>query len=182
MGWIDTEIEAVKIFEPRLFHDSRGYFFESFNQQHFEEAVGEEIRFVQDNESCSSKGVLRGLHFQTPPFAQGKLVRVAKGSVVDVAVDLRSSSPTYGKSVAVELSAENKRQLWIPPGFAHGFVALEDDTLFLYKCTAYYSPQHEDTLLYNDAQLNIDWKVADPVLSDKDLIGKAFSTFQTPFR
>ena len=179
MGWIDTEIEGVKIFEPRVFSDNRGYFFESFNQKGFEEAIGEKIEFVQDNESVSKKGVIRGLHFQHPPFSQGKLVRVNKGSVIDVAVDLRKSSPTYGKFVTVELSAENKRQLWIPAGFAHGFSSLEDDTQFLYKCTDYYHPQSEATLLYSDFQ--IDWKVEHPIVSDKDQVGEPFSNFVTPF-
>ena len=181
MGWIDTSIQDVKIFEPRLFHDNRGYFFESFNQQNFEETIGESVDFVQDNESISAKNVLRGLHFQAPPFAQGKLVRVTNGSVIDIAVDIRKSSKTYGQHVAVELSAENKRQLWIPPGFAHGFVALEDNTQFLYKCTAYYSPQHENTLLFNDTDLNINWNTNTPIVSDKDLVGVPFSKLQTPF-
>ncbi len=181
MGWIDTSIQDVKIFEPRLFHDNRGYFFESFNQQGFQEAVGEPIVFVQDNESISSKNVLRGLHFQSPPFAQGKLVRVTSGRVLDVAVDIRKSSKTYGQHVAVELSAENKRQLWIPAGFAHGFLALEDNTQFLYKCTAYYSPQHENTLLYNDHKLQINWNCDTPIVSDKDQIGLTFDELQTPF-
>lgn len=179
MGWINTEIEGVKIFEPRIFSDNRGYFFESFNQKSFQEAIGDKIEFVQDNESVSKKGVIRGLHFQIPPFAQGKLVRVNKGSVIDVAVDLRKSSSTYGKFVAVELSAENKRQLWIPAGFAHGFSSLEDETQFLYKCTNYYSPESEATLLYSDFQ--IDWKVENPIVSDKDRIGESFANFITPF-
>lgn len=179
MGWVNTEIEDVKIFEPRIFSDNRGYFFESFNQKHFEEAVGEKIRFVQDNESVSAKGVIRGLHFQNPPHAQGKLVRVNHGSVLDVAIDLRKSSPSYGKFVAVELSAENKRQLWIPAGFAHGFSSLEDNTCFLYKCTDYYHPESEATLLFSDFQ--IDWKVENPIVSDKDQIGESFSNFETPF-
>lgn len=179
MGWIDTELEGVKIFEPRLFEDSRGHFFESFNEQQFQETVQEEIRFVQDNESISKKGVIRGLHFQCPPYAQGKLVRVGQGSVIDVAVDIREGSPTYGKSISVELSAKNKRQLWIPTGFAHGFSALEDDTVFLYKCTNYYHPASERTLLYSD--FNIDWKVTSPIVSEKDLEGDLFENFKTPF-
>ena len=179
MGWIDTELEGVKIFEPRIFSDNRGYFFESFNQKTFEEAIGKKIEFVQDNESVSKKGVIRGLHFQMPPFAQGKLVRVNRGSVIDVAVDLRKSSATYGKFVAVALSAENKRQLWIPEGFAHGFSSLEDGTQFLYKCTNYYHPQSEATLLYSD--FPIDWMVQNPIVSDKDQIGESISNFVTPF-
>jgi dTDP-4-dehydrorhamnose 3,5-epimerase len=181
MGWIDSSIQEVKVFEPRLFHDNRGYFFESFNQQNFEDAIGEKVTFVQDNESVSAKNVLRGLHFQAPPFAQGKLVRVTQGSVLDIAVDIRRSSKTYGEYVAIELSAENKKQLWIPPGFAHGFLALEDNTQFLYKCTAYYSPQHEHTLLFNDTDLDINWNVTDPIISEKDLIGVPFAKLQTPF-
>lgn len=181
MGWIDTSIQEVKIFEPRLFRDNRGHFFESFNQQNFNAAIGEEIIFVQDNESISAKNVLRGLHFQSPPFAQGKLVRVAQGRVLDVAVDIRKGSKTYGQHVAVELSAENKKQLWIPPGFAHGFLSLEENTQFLYKCTAYYSPQHEHTLLYNDNDLHIEWNCENPIVSDKDLIGTPFQELQTPF-
>jgi len=181
MGWIDSSIQGVKIFEPRLFKDNRGYFFESFNQQGFEEVVGEQIVFLQDNESVSSKYVLRGLHFQSPPFAQGKLVRVVSGSVLDIAVDIRKSSKTYGQHVAIELSAENKRQLWIPPGFAHGFLALEENTQFLYKCTAYYSPQHENTLLYNDSDLKINWSCDFPLVSEKDKIGLSFAELQTPF-
>lgn len=181
MGWLNTEIEGVKIFEPRIFSDNRGHFFESFNQEAFENELSEKVVFVQDNESISKKGVIRGLHFQRNPFAQGKLVRVVQGAVMDVAVDIRKNSPTYGKSVSVELSAENHRQLWIPAGFAHGFEALEDDTLFLYKCTNYYSPQSEGTLLYNDPALQINWQTTSPLISDKDLIGEPFSSFITPF-
>ncbi len=179
MGWIATELEGVKIFEPRLFSDARGHFFESFNEQQFLQETGLEVRFVQDNESLSVKGVIRGLHFQNPPYAQGKLVRVGHGSVIDVAVDIRRDSPTYGKHLAVELSAENKRQLWIPEGFAHGFSALEDNTVFLYKCTNYYEPSAERTLLYTD--FSIDWKVSNPIVSEKDQIGEHFSAFISPF-
>lgn len=179
MGWIATELEGVKIFEPRLFSDARGHFFESFNERLFLEETGLDVRFVQDNESLSAKGVIRGLHFQHPPHAQGKLVRVGKGSVIDVAVDIRRNSPTYGKHIAVELSAENKRQMWIPEGFAHGFSALEDNTIFLYKCTNYYEPTSERTLLYSD--FSIDWKVEKPIVSEKDQIGEQFETFISPF-
>lgn len=179
MGWIATELEGVKIFEPRLFSDARGHFFESFNEQQFLKETGLDVRFVQDNESLSAKGVIRGLHFQRPPHAQGKLVRVGNGSVIDVAVDIRRNSPTYGKHIAVELSAENKRQLWIPEGFAHGFSALEDNTIFLYKCTNYYEPTSERTLLYSD--FSIDWKVEKPIVSEKDQVGEQFATFISPF-
>jgi len=179
MGWIATELEGVKIFEPRIFSDARGHFFESFNEQQFLQETGLDVRFVQDNESLSAKGVIRGLHFQKPPHAQGKLVRVGSGAVIDVAVDLRRNSPTYGKHIAVELSSDNKRQLWIPEGFAHGFSALEDNTVFLYKCTNYYEPTSERTLHYSD--FSIDWKVSNPIVSEKDEIGERFSTFISPF-
>lgn len=175
------EIEGLVVLEPRRFHDDRGYFFESFNTQKYAELLGEETIFVQDNVSYSKKNVLRGLHFQSPPFAQGKLVSVVKGKVLDVAVDLRKDSKTYGQHEIVELSAENGLQFYIPPGFAHGFVALEDDTLFSYKCTNYYSPAHEDTLLWNDPKLGIDWNCSSPLVSEKDKIGKKIDTFVSPF-
>src|SRR5574343_10699 len=175
------EIEVLVLIEPRRFHDYRGYFFESFNEQKYSELLGEEAVFVQDNVSFSKKNVLRGLHFQNPPFAQGKLVSVLKGKVLDVAVDLRKDSPTYGQHEMVELSADNGLQFYIPPGFAHGFVALEEETLFSYKCTNYYSPAHEDTLLWNDSNLNIHWNCSEPLVSEKDKIGKIFDTFVSPF-
>jgi dTDP-4-dehydrorhamnose 3,5-epimerase len=175
------EIEGLVLIEPRRFHDDRGYFFESFNEQKYSELLGEEAVFVQDNVSYSKKDVLRGLHFQLPPFAQGKLVSVLKGKVMDVAVDLRKGSPTYGQHEIVELSAENGLQFYIPPGFAHGFVALEEGTLFSYKCTNYYSPTHEETLLWNDSKLNINWNCSEPLVSEKDKIGKLFDTFVSPF-
>lgn len=175
------DIEGLVVIEPRRFHDDRGYFFESFNEQKYAELLGEDVVFVQDNVSCSKKNVLRGLHFQNPPFAQGKLVSVVKGKVLDVAVDLRKDSPTYGQHEIIELSAENGLQFYIPPGFAHGFVALEEDTLFSYKCTNYYSPSHEDTLLWNDSKLDIDWKCSAPLVSEKDKIGKKIDTFVSPF-
>ncbi len=181
MNIIKPEIEGLLIFTPRVFQDERGAFMESFNKRQFEEAVGRKVDFVQDNQSVSRKGVLRGLHFQTPPYAQGKLVRVIKGAVIDVAVDIRKNSPTYGDYVAVELTAENQEQLWIPEGFAHGFVALEEDTTFLYKCTNYYSPQSEGTLLWNDPTLNIDWGISNPIISEKDAIGQEFSNFVSDF-
>lgn len=175
------EIEGLVLIEPRKFHDDRGYFFESFNEQKYSELLGEEAVFVQDNVSYSQKNVLRGLHFQNPPFAQGKLVSVLKGKVLDVAVDLRKDSSTYGQHEIIELSAENGLQFYIPPGFAHGFVALEEGTLFSYKCTNYYSPSHEDTLLWNDSKLNINWNCYEPLVSEKDKIGKLFDTFVSPF-
>ncbi|PIE87092.1 MAG: dTDP-4-dehydrorhamnose 3,5-epimerase [Bacteroidetes bacterium] len=175
-----TEIEGLLILEPRVFKDDRGLFFESFNEKLFEAEAGN-IRFVQDNQSVSKKGVLRGLHFQNPPHAQGKLVRVAKGSVIDVAVDIRRDSPTYGKHVAVELSAENNKQFWIPAGFAHGFVALEDDTIFCYKCTDYYAPECEGSLLWNDETLKIDWGIDTPLVSPKDEVAPTFTNFETSF-
>ena len=181
MNIIKPDIEGLLILTPRVFEDERGAFMESFNKQKFKEAVGRELNFVQDNQSVSKKGVLRGLHFQSPPFAQGKLVRVIKGAVIDIAVDIRKNSPTYGDYVAVELTAENNEQFWIPEGFAHGFVALEDETTFLYKCTNYYAPQSEGTLLWNDPSLNIDWGISDPIISEKDAIGREFSNFVSDF-
>lgn len=181
MTAIPTEIKDVFIIEPIILKDERGVFFESFQQQKFNELIGAEITFVQENESISKKDVLRGLHFQKPPFAQGKLVRVIAGSVIDVAVDIRKNSATYGKHVAVELSAENKRQLWIPAGFAHGFVALEDDTVFQYKCTNYYNKAAEDALLWNDETLGINWEIQQPILSPKDELATTFISFISPF-
>ncbi len=169
MNIIQTEIEGVVIIEPKVFGDERGYFFESFSQQKFVEQVCK-TTFVQDNESKSRYGVLRGLHFQKPPFAQSKLVRVVQGKVLDVAVDIRKGSPTFGKHVAVELSAENKRQFFVPRGFAHGFVVLSDEAIFQYKCDNYYAPEHEGSVLWSDPALGIDWKIpfTDIILSGKD--------------
>jgi dTDP-4-dehydrorhamnose 3,5-epimerase len=181
MTALPTDIKDVFIIEPMVLKDDRGVFFESFQQQKFNQLIGEEITFVQENESISKKDVLRGLHFQKPPFAQGKLVRVIAGSVIDVAVDIRKNSSTYGKHVAVELSAENKRQLWIPAGFAHGFVALEDDTVFQYKCTNYYNKAAEDGLLWNDETLGINWEIQQPILSLKDEQATTFNSFISPF-
>ncbi len=158
MNVLPTTIPDVKIIEPRVFEDARGYFFESFSQKLFNEQVSDTV-FVQDNESRSTYGVLRGLHFQKPPVAQAKLVRVVEGAVLDVAVDIRRGSPTYGQQVSVELSAENKRQLFIPRGFAHGFVVLTPTVVFQYKCDNYYSPAHEDCIARNDPNFNIDWQV-----------------------
>jgi dTDP-4-dehydrorhamnose 3,5-epimerase len=169
MNIIETELEGVVIIEPRVFKDDRGYFFESFSQKEFEEKVCSTV-FVQDNESKSTYGVLRGLHFQKPPFAQSKLVRVVKGKVLDVAVDIRKGSPTFGKHVAVELSAENKRQFFLPRGFAHGFAVLSEEAVFQYKCDNFYAPQSEGALAWDDPDLGINWQIpADKVvLSAKD--------------
>ena len=166
---IDTEIEDVKILEPRIFNDSRGYFFESFSQREFGEKVCRTV-FVQDNESCSVAGVVRGLHFQKPPYTQAKLVRVIHGAVLDVAVDIRKGSPTFGKHVAVELTADNHRQLFVPRGFAHGFAVLSDEAVFQYKCDNYYAPQSEGAIAWDDPELGIDWRVpsTDRILSEKD--------------
>lgn len=164
-----TAIEGVIILEPEVFGDERGYFFESFSQQEFEEKVCK-TAFVQDNESSSRYGVLRGLHFQKPPHAQAKLVRVVKGRVLDIAVDIRKGSPTFAHHVSIELSAENKRQLFIPRGFAHGFAVLSDEAVFQYKCDNYYAPGSEGGILWNDPALGIDWKLPakDVILSEKD--------------
>ena len=176
------EIKDLLLIQPRIFEDDRGFFYESFNETKYNEILGSEIQFVQDNISISKKNVLRGLHFQKPPFAQGKLVTVLRGSVIDVAVDLREKSKTYGQYQLVELSENNKLQFWIPAGFAHGFCSLEDDTIFSYKCSNYYSPQHEETIMWNDPDLAIDWKIINPIVSDKDKIGKYFNTFDSPFK
>lgn len=167
MNVIETSIPDLKIFEPKVFGDERGFFVETFRQSHFDE-LGIDVQFVQDNHSSSSKGVLRGLHYQIEQ-PQGKLVRVISGEVYDVAVDLRKSSPTFGKYVGVNLSADNKRIFWVPPGFAHGFVVLSDMAEFVYKCTEYYAPEHDRSLLWNDPALNIDWHIdIEPELSKKD--------------
>ena len=176
-----TSLKGVLVFTPRLFSDDRGSFFESFNHQKFEESVGQTVNFVQDNESISHQHVLRGLHFQRPPMAQGKLVRVVQGSVIDLAIDLRKQSSTYGKHIKVLLSGSNKKQVWIPPGFAHGFLSLEPETIFSYKCTNYYAPETEATLQWNDPQLAIDWDIKNPIISMKDQDSLLFTTFVSPF-
>ena len=172
MNFLRMEIEDIVLIEPKVLGDDRGYFVETFGADKLEEFLGYKINFCQDNESKSKKGVLRGLHYQLAPFAQTKLVRVIKGRVLDVAVDIRKGSPTFGKHVAVELSEENKRQLLIPRGFAHGFLVLEDDTTFAYKVDNYYSPQSDRGILFSDESLGIDWKLSDKelMLSDKDKI------------
>ena len=166
---IKTQIEGVVIIEPRLFKDERGYFFESFNQKEFEDKVCK-TKFIQDNESKSSYGVVRGLHFQKPPFAQSKLVRVVKGAVLDVAVDIRKDSPTFRQHVAVELTEDNHRQFFIPRGFAHGFSVLSKEVIFQYKCDNFYAPQSEGAIAWDDPDLGIDWQISidDILLSEKD--------------
>jgi len=180
MKIIKTEIEGLLLIEPKVFEDERGYFFESWSKDAFENA-GLDINFVQDNQSLSSKGVVRGLHFQNPPFAQGKIVRVLKGSVLDIAVDIRENSPTYGKYFSIHLSEENKTMLWIPPGFAHGFSTLEDNTIFSYKCSGVYNKESEGSLMWNDTDLSIDWKIKNPIISEKDQNSELFSNFKTQF-
>ena len=169
MKIIASEIPDVKIIEPQVFGDSRGYFFESYRYENFAKEIGP-VRFVQDSESFSTFGVLRGLHFQKPPMSQGKLVRVIKGEVLDVAVDIRCGSPWYGKYVARKLNSENKKQMWIPPGFAHGYIVLSAEAIFSYKCDNYYSPAHESGIRYDDPFLKIDWLLdkSQIKLSEKD--------------
>lgn len=183
MNVIDTEIEGVKIIEPNIFKDSRGYFFESFSQREFDEKVVP-IVFLQDNESKSSYGVMRGLHFQKPPYTQSKLVRCVKGSVLDVAVDLREGSLTYGKHVAVELTEDNHRQLFIPKGFAHGFAVLSDTAVFQYKCDDFYHPEVDGGINILDESLGIDWRIPTDkaILSDKDTKHPLLKDFKTPFK
>jgi dTDP-4-dehydrorhamnose 3,5-epimerase len=179
MNFTPLQIPEVIVFEPKVFGDERGFFYESFNHARFEAAVGYPVNFVQDNHSKSVQGVLRGLHYQIQQ-AQGKLVRVVQGEVFDVAVDLRKSSPTYGRWVGERLSADNKKQLWVPAGFAHGFVVLSETAEFLYKTTDYYAPAHERSILWNDPDLAIDWQFAgQPALSAKDQAGVAFRQADT---
>lgn len=176
-----TPIEGLLLLRPRMFGDDRGSFAETWNQRVLDEAVGAEVRFVQSNESRSKAGVLRGLHFQAPPHAQGKLVRVVKGKVLDVAVDLRVGSPTFGQHHSALLSQENRWQFFVPAGFAHGFLTLEDDTVFQYFCTNLYHPESERALRWDDADLGIEWGIDAPLVSHKDKEAKAFSTFESPF-
>jgi dTDP-4-dehydrorhamnose 3,5-epimerase len=175
-----TPLEGLLVIKPRIFRDDRGYFFESWSKKSFTE-VGLNLDFVQDNQSISCKGVLRGLHFQNPPYSQGKLVRVITGAVLDVSVDIRKDSPTYGQHFSVELSEENKTIVWIPPGFAHGFLTLKDNTIFTYKCTGVYNKESEGALLWNDKDLNINWEVNDPLVSEKDLVAGNFKDFVSKF-
>lgn len=182
MEIIKTGIEGLLILEPRIFQDARGYFFESFSQREFEEKVGP-VHFVQDNESMSSYGVMRGLHFQRPPYTQSKLVRCVKGAVLDVAVDIRQGSPTYGQHVAVELTAENHRQFFIPKGFAHGFAVLSETAVFQYKCDEFYHPEADAGISILDETLGIDWRIPTDkaILSDKDTRHGMLADFQSPF-
>ena len=182
MEIIKTNIEGVLVIEPRVFEDARGYFFESFSQREFDAKVGP-VRFVQDNESKSSYGVMRGLHFQAPPFSQSKLVRCVRGSVLDVAVDIRRGSPTYGQHVAVELSEDNHRQFFIPRGFAHGFAVLSEMAVFQYKCDEYYHPESEGGISILDSSLGIDWHIPAEhvILSEKDTKRLLLRNFESPF-
>lgn len=172
MNHTRLSIPDVILLEPKVYTDDRGFFFESFNHANFEEIIGKKVNFVQDNHSCSHKGVLRGLHYQLPPKAQGKLVRIISGEVFDVAVDIRKNSPTFGKWVGAVLSAENKKQLWIPAGFAHGFLTLADSSQMLYKATDYYAPETERSIIWSDSEIGIDWPDVDNVkVADKDAAG-----------
>ena len=182
MNVISTNIDGVVIIEPRVFEDARGYFFESFSQREFNEKV-KPLDFVQDNESKSSFGVIRGLHFQRPPYAQSKLVRCVRGAVLDVAVDIRKESPTYGQHVAVELTEDNHRQIFIPKGFAHGFAVLSDIAVFQYKCDEFYHPESEGGISLLDSELGIDWKISTDkaILSPKDTKHLLFKDFVSPF-
>lgn len=183
MNVINTDIQDVKIIEPRIFGDARGYFFESFSERDFLSQTGITVSFIQDNESKSRYGVVRGLHFQKPPYAQAKLVRVVYGKVLDVAVDIRRNSPTYGHHVAVELGGENHRQLFLPKGIAHGFAVLSDEVVFQYKCDEYYHPESEGAIAWDDPTLAIDWRLSkeDVILSEKDSHHPKFNEFVTPF-
>lgn len=167
MNYLATNLNGLFLIEPKVFGDHRGYFFESFRQDLFDK-LGTDLQFVQDNQSKSAKNILRGLHFQKAPKTQGKLVQVIKGSVLDIVVDIRKESSTFGQHFSVELNEENKKLLWIPPGFAHGFLTLEDETIFSYKCTEYYAPELEGSIRWNDETLNIQWDIDDPILSEKD--------------
>ena len=175
-----TPIPDLLIVQPKVFEDARGYFYESYSKSLFE-IHGIKEDFVQDNQSLSQAGVLRGLHFQNPPYAQGKLVRVIKGAILDVAVDIRKNSPTYGKHFLIELNEKNKTMLWIPAGFAHGFLTLEDDTIFSYKCTNYYNKASEGCIMWNDKDLEINWNIENPTLSEKDKLGTPFREFESHF-
>ena len=182
MNTIKTDIEGVVIIEPRIFKDARGYFFESYSKKEFDEKVAH-VDFVQDNESCSTRGVMRGLHFQRPPYTQAKLVRCVKGAVLDVAVDIRKGSPTYGRHVAVELTEDNHRQFFIPKGFAHGFAVLSDVAVFQYKCDEFYHPEADGGISILDDALGIDWQIdpAEAILSDKDKNHPFLADFDSPF-
>ncbi|GAB6283303.1 MAG: dTDP-4-dehydrorhamnose 3,5-epimerase [Ignavibacterium sp.] len=180
MEIIDSQLNGVLLIKPDVFKDSRGYFFESFSKLKYEQ-YGIDFSFVQDNISKSSKDTIRGLHYQVGQYAQGKLCQVIKGRVLDVAIDIRFNSPTFGKHFTAELAEENHYQIWIPPGFAHGFAVLEDDTIFLYKCTNYYDKSSERAIIYDDSDLNINWKVQNPIVSEKDLKAKKFREIEKDF-
>lgn len=175
-----TPFSGLLIIQPKVFADDRGYFYESYNKLLFQQQ-GIDAEFVQDNQSLSQTGVLRGMHFQNEPYAQGKLVRVIKGSILDVVVDIRKNSATYGQYYSLELNESNKTMLWIPPGFAHGFLTLENDTIFSYKCSNYYNKASEGCILWNDADIGIKWGITDPTLSDKDKEGIPFKDFKSLF-
>ncbi len=182
MEVIKTKIEGVYIISPKLYGDDRGYFFESFNKRNLEQYLPKNIEFVQDNQSKSKKGVLRGLHFQSPPYDQGKLIRVLSGKVLDVVVDIRRNSKTYGEHVSIELNSADHQMVWVPPGMGHGFLTLEDDTIFSYKCTNYYYPESEGAILWRDEDLGINWEIEDaPLVSEKDKLGIRFKDFISPF-
>ncbi|MAC95618.1 MAG: dTDP-4-dehydrorhamnose 3,5-epimerase [Flavobacteriales bacterium] len=176
----ETPIKDLVIVKPKVFPDDRGFFYETFNAKTFKE-LGLDVKFVQDNISLSQKGVLRGIHFQKPPYAQGKLVQVLKGAVLDITVDLRKYSPSYGQYFSYVLSEENKTQLYVPEGFGHGFVTLEDETLFSYKCTNFYNKESEGGIFWNDKDLNIDWQIENPIISEKDQMAQSFADFESPF-
>ena len=180
MEIVKTPIEGLLVIKPKIFTDDRGYFFESWSKVAFEKE-GLHLNFVQNNQSLSAKDVLRGLHFQNPPFAQGKLVSVIKGAVLDVVVDIRKNSATFGKHFSLVLTGENKTSFWIPPGFAHGFITLEEDTIFSYKCTEVYNKQSEGSIMWNDKDLNIDWGIENPNVSEKDAISNTFAQLQSKF-
>jgi dTDP-4-dehydrorhamnose 3,5-epimerase len=176
-----TQFRDLLVIAPDVFRDERGYFFEPFNEARFRVETGINVTFVQDNESMSKKNVLRGMHFQVPPKSQAKLIRVTTGSVLDVVVDLRRNEPTYGQHYSMILSAENKLQLYVPEGFAHGFMVLEDNTIFSYKCSNYYSREHDRSLLWNDPDFGIEWNANNPIISEKDQHAMRFASFETPF-
>ncbi|MFN4235498.1 MAG: dTDP-4-dehydrorhamnose 3,5-epimerase [Bacteroidia bacterium] len=180
MQVIPTDFEDLYIIQPKCFEDDRGYFFESYNENEFKKN-GLNLKFVQDNQSLSHKNVLRGMHFQHPPFAQGKLVRVIKGAVFDVVIDLRKKSPTFGKYFSIELNEHNKTMLYVPEGFAHGFLTLEDNTIFFYKCTNFYNKAAEDCIIWNDPAININWGISNPLVSEKDSLAKPLSEINILF-
>lgn len=180
MQIIPTDFDGLFVIQPKCFEDARGYFFESYNENEFKKN-GLDVKFVQDNQSLSQKGVLRGMHFQNPPYAQCKLVRVIKGAVLDVVIDIRKNSKTFGKHFSIELNEQNKTMLYIPEGFAHGFLTLEDNTIFFYKCTNFYNKASEDCILWNDPALNINWGISNPLVSEKDSLAKPFSEINILF-